>query len=180
MRSVPCGWRLAAALLGCIAGLLVGAAAAASAPVPTRLLLELPTTLDKASLFVVSARLVDAAGRPVGDAEITFSQSTVFGPLPIKTVTTDEKGRASLRLRERYLNRVTLDASFAGDTRYAPARAAGEITFRGTAETTSDHPARHSPSPSLTVRLVVFLVVAGVWVTYGYAILLIVQTARAR
>jgi hypothetical protein len=101
----------------------------------------------------------------------------MFGPLPIKTLTTDERGRASLLLREAYLDRLALGARYAGNDRYGAAQVEGEIVFRGAAAPPAHSP-RHSPSPSPAVKSVVFLVVGGVWLTYAYAVLLIVQMAR--
>lgn len=181
MRVLRRGWQPAAIVLGFVLSLVVPATASEASPAlsPTRILLELPASPAKAKIFGVSARLVDEAERPIGGAEVTFYQSTGFGPLPIKTVTTDEQGLASLRLRETYLDRLSLGARFAGDGRYAPTQAEGEIVFRGAPGIRLPHPARHSPSPSLAVKSLVFLVVGAVWVTYGYAILLVVQMVRA-
>lgn len=153
-------------------------APAASVPVPTHIHLELPARPERARVFRVSARLEDQAGRPIGGARLTFYQATTFGPLPIKTLTTDERGRASLLLREAYLDSLVLGARFAGDARHGAAQVEGEVVFRGAAAPPA-HPPRHSPSPSPAVKSVVFLVVGGVWLTYTYAILLVVQMTRA-
>lgn len=180
MTVRPHGWRPAAIAAGFVLSLVLAASAAGAAPpLPSRVLLESPATPARGKIFSISARLVDEGGHPIGDAAIVFYQATPFGPLPIKTVTTDQAGRASLRLREVYPDRLTLGARFAGDGRYSPAQAEGEIVFPRDPRTHPAHPARHSPSPSLAVKSLVLLVVGGVWATYGYAILLIVQMVRA-
>lgn len=176
-----CRW-LGAAALGCVAGLmatvLVAAAGPAAPPARTRIHLELPVSPEPAAIFRVVARLADETGSPIDGAEVTFYQSTEFGSLPIKTAITDEKGRASLQLRERYADRLTVGVRFAGDALHDSAYVEAEIVFRGAQEKHPVPTGRHSPSPALPVKLVVFLIVGGVWLTYGYAVLLTVQAVR--
>lgn len=124
MTMRPHGWRPAALAAGFVLSLVLAASASgAVSPLPTRVLLEPPAAPARGKIFSISARLVDERGHPIGDAAIVFYQATPFGPLPIKTVTTDQTGRAALRLREAYPDRLTLGARFAGDGRHSPAQA---------------------------------------------------------
>jgi len=145
---------------------------------PTSIQAVTPPTLVAGIQSTLVVTLRDTAtAAPIGGANLSFSEKTTFGWLPLGNATTNAQGEAGITYEPVYNGTYTLVVSFAGDGTYAPTNTTLALTVMGTST---------SPPPLLTAdRLIVLVIVAvvgGVWATYGFVAFLVVgiRTSGAR
>ncbi len=146
--------------------LLTCAASTLAAPAATRVVLTGPQSVALGEEIGLEARLLTAAGAPVSGAALELRQVGAVGERFITTSTTDAQGNAYLSHREYTVPWLTLRVAFRGTAVQAPSHADLSVAVNGI-EVPPSVVMSHSPAAS--IKTLLFLVLATVWLTYAYA-----------
>ena len=114
----------------------------AALPTPS-LSLALPAVVQLGETASLGVSLRDAEGAPISGAAVDFSTSVNFlntdGSIMIGRAVTDSDGRALIEWEPRSNGTVTVDAAFAGDRRFAAARASATVAIQGAQQLYQQH-----------------------------------------
>ena len=134
---VPAAARMLSLLVvaGSILGLVLGGQAGADDRAPTTLTAAVPGQAQIGQTIAAQARLLDGKGAPIARQRITFSAELRFlestSNAVLAEAVTDKDGVVSVTFDLRTSGSLTVRASFAGDTRYAPSEASAPVDIGG-------------------------------------------------
>lgn len=131
----------------------------------TSLAIELTQRDDESVLARVV--LTDARGNPISEAPVIFIMRTsVGGELEIGAPVTVEDGSAALMIPAVGGQKLEVSALFEGGNGLSFAQNSAEFTMPGV-PVVNPVGALSSPTPPPVLALVLFLVLGGIWATYG-------------
>ncbi len=170
-------------LLACAAAVLLAAPPAQGAE-PARVVLQTRTMPD--GTIRLTATVVDGRGDPVAESPVIFKARTTFGWLTLAETVSGKDGTAQVTLPAARAGEVTVEVGEEGTVRAAvligapipprPRIRPGRDVLRGL----SPQPGFISPYP-VTLQVGLFGgVLAGVWITYGYVVWLLLRIRRER
>jgi hypothetical protein len=107
---------------------------ASALPAPT-LTLDAPATANLGATLPIRAVLAAPDGQPVAGAAVDFSSSASFlnttGKIVFAHAVTDSLGAASVEWQPRSGGSIKLDATYAGDQRFATAKTTAAVEVKG-------------------------------------------------
>lgn len=160
--------------------LLMATASPVWAAEPVTLQLQAPAQVSLGDKVAVTAVLQDGKGAPVPGATIVLWSSgsflSVAGAVQLGQAVTDAQGRVTFTYEARTDGAVTLNAFFAGNSRYSPTQASAEIQVTGSAQL-SRHPIEGVRVPGIGVWILAGIL-GGVWGTYLVVMVLLTLIAR--
>lgn len=167
------------ALLSLSLLLLFATAAPVWAADPVTLELQAPKEAALGEKITVTAVLTDGKGAPIPKATIILWTSASFlsteSPVELDRAITDAQGKVTFLYQPRSENSVTLNASFSGNSRHAPAQSSVELTVQGSVQLYQE--TAGVQLPGIGVWLIVGIL-GGVWATYFVVMVLLTIIAR--
>lgn len=152
----------------------------AAAEGPATLELQAPKEVRLGDEVSVTATLRDGNGAPIPGATIILWSPgeflSVSDAVELGRAATNVQGHVTFRYEARSGGAVSLNASFAGDARNAPAQAAAPLQVQGSAQLTH-HPREGVRVPGVSVWILVGIL-GGVWSTYFSVAVLLTLIAR--
>ncbi len=123
------------------------------------------------SEIVVTLR--DDRSRPLAFRPLSVFAQTTFGFLDLGSVLTNEQGLASVTYMPRDEGEYLVGAAFAGEEGYL-----ASVEWMPLVLTSAPPPTSLLPRDRLVIQTLIILVVGGVWITYGYSLLIVRQAVR--
>lgn len=175
--------RLSLLLLACIAAVLLASPPAQGAE-PARVVLQ--TRMMPDGTIRLTATIVDGRGAPVAESPAIFKVRTTFGWLTLAETVSGKDGTAEATLPARTAGEIAVEVGEEGTVRAtvligapisSPLRIRpGRDVLRGL----SPQPGFISPYP-VPLQVATFgMILAGIWITYGYVVWLMGRIRRER
>ncbi len=143
---------------------------------PTSLALDLAPRDDGSVL--ARATLKKGSGDPIGNVPVVFIlRTTLGGDLVLGTPSTMDDGSTVIKIPATGGQELRVTAAFEGGNGLAYTEAAGTIAAPGAA---MEHPvdALSAPTAPPALALILFVVLGGVWLTYGFVVYQILRIRR--
>ncbi len=111
------------------------AAAQSAAKAPTVIGISVPADAQLGQRILLQARLVDARGTGIPGVLVQFTSPATFlntsSDMVLADATTDTHGLAAAQYEVRRTGKLTVNAVFAGNDRYAPAKTSAPLAATG-------------------------------------------------
>jgi hypothetical protein len=126
--------------------------------------------LESAEILV---SLRDGQGLPLAYKPVSVFVQTAFGFLELGTVTTNGQGAGSTEYRPRDSGDFLIGAAYGGGDGLL-----GGVTWHRISVSSPASETAWLPRNLLVIQTLIVLVVGGVWITYGYALLIVRRVLR--
>ena len=146
--------------------------------IPLTLRMQAPSQVRLGETATITAVLRDSKGAPVPRATIVlWSQGSFLstgGAVEQGKEVTDALGKVAFAYEARTEGTVTLNAFYAGDSRFAPAQSSADLMVQGSEQLYQESPGVPVPG----VRWLVAGLLSGVWLIYLTVMVLLSLIAR--